>query len=134
MSLAGVPELPELKRALEYLRASAVGRSIGRGGRSSVSWVVHGQLVVPVLLARFSVASFVGVLWASGLSSAGGSSAGLRFSLAIHPPLGWSWFAACVTLLSLFRENLLALGSPFFHVVVRCVVEVDLHVKNPFFC
>ena len=60
-----------------------------------------------------------------GLSSASSDSAGLRFGLAIHPPLGRSWFAARVTPLSLFRENLLALNAPLFNVVVRWMVEID---------
>ena len=66
------------------------------------------------------------------LQFAGGGSPSLPFGFAIYPPLERSWFAARVTPLSLFRENLLALGAPFFNVVVRCVVEVDPVLGIPF--
>ena len=34
--------------------------------------------------------------------------------------------------MSIFRENLLALGAPYFNVVVRCVVEIDHRAKKTF--
>ena len=66
-------------------------------------------------------------------TSAGGGSPSLRFGFAIHPPLERSWFAARVTPLPNFRENLMALGAPCFNVVVRCVVEIDHRAKKNLF-
>ena len=92
-----------------------------------------GGALLVVFLARFSVDSCAGVPCVSGLLSADGGSPSLRFGFAIYPPLERGWFAAHVTPLSIFRENLLALGAPYLNVFVRCVVGICRRTKKTLF-
>ena len=123
------------KRAKAVWTEAGIGMSEGQcsGSRHWQGWSsVPGGAWQSVFSVVCSFVWGVGVPWVSGLSSAGCDSAGLRFGLAISPPLALGGSVARVTPLPLFRENLLALDAPFFNVVVRCVVEVDHRVEKPF--